>query len=262
MVDYLYVDLESGNLKAAAKGSLGSTPGRWYPVVWVDTLGDTPDTRVMSTIEGIRSWMQSSKSQAVPSAAIIATPTDLTILDSDPVLAQWKQMLTSLKSGYHTDPAPFPYVQTVAMGTQVLQVAYDLTKQHSIIDEKLWVKIEHHPATPGTIQLPGGIACESCDADPSDKEGKPVQPATPEGEGGSPGGSGGGGSGGQPGPNGGGGAPDAPEPFPGPAGACEGEECSGGSGEPGADGNGENGDGDPSDGQSGGSWGIWYGGDE
>ena len=59
MVDYLYVDLDTGNLKAAAKGSLGSTPGRWHPVIWVDTLGDTND-RVMSTMKGLRSWVQHS----------------------------------------------------------------------------------------------------------------------------------------------------------------------------------------------------------
>ena len=170
MVDYLYVDLETGNLKAALKGSLGSVPGIWHPVVWVDTLGDTSNARIMSTIEGIRSWMHASKSASIPSSAIIATATDLTILDSDVVLSQWKQMLNQ-----QVDPAPFPYVHTINMGAQVLQVAYDLTKQHSPpIDEKLWVQIEHNPATPGTIQLPGGISCEPCDADPSDKEGKPV----------------------------------------------------------------------------------------
>ena len=262
MVDYLYVDLETGNLKGAAKGILQNMPGQWFPVVWVDTMGDTSNARVMSTIDGIRSWMQSSRGQSIPSAAIIATPTDLTILDREPVLAAWK---TLLKTG--CTPQPFPYVQTINMGTQVLQVVYDLlgqwdTRPWLTQDQKLWVKIEHHPAKPGTIQLPGGISCEACDADPSDKEGKPVTPATPEGEG-PPGGmgGGGGGGGGDPAPNGGGGAPSAPEPFPGPSGACEDGECSGGSGEPGADGNGE-GDGEPSDSQSGGSWGIWYGGDE
>ena len=259
MVDYLYVDLETGNLKAALKGSLGSVPGIWHPVVWVDTLGDTPNAQVMSTIEGIRLWMKSSRSQTIPSAAIIATPTDLTILDSDPVLDGWTKYLHKQCS-----PSPFPLVHTVRMGKGIMLIAYEPVVAGNPHDERLWVKIENNPAKPGTIQLPGGISCEPCDADPSDKEGQPVTPATPEGEGPPRAGNrrgGGGGGGGDPVPNGGGGAPSAPEPFPGPSGACEDGECSGGSGEPGADGKGE-GDGEPSDSQNGGSWGIWYGGDE
>jgi hypothetical protein len=245
MVDYLYVDLDSGNVKAAPKGSLGGTPGRWHPVVWVDTLTDVSDP-IMSTIEGIRSWMHSSKAAPVPASAIIATSTDLTILDSDAVLTKWKQLLSN-----QVDPSPFPYVHTIDMGPQVLGISYDLTKSHPIQPEDIWVKIEHNPATPGTIQLPGGISCEPSDADPSDKEAKPATPATP-GPPGRPGGHGGGppipgGGGDEPGP-GGGGAPSAPAPFPGPAGAGEGE--------------GQDGDESSDSQESGGAWGVWYGGDE
>ena len=209
----------------------------------------------MSTIEEIRIWITGSKSNRVSSSAIIATPNDIAVLDQDTVLKQWE---TTLSSG--CDPAPFPYVVATNMGGQVMTIAYDLTRQHPIQPEKLWVKIEHNPATPGTIQLPGGISCSPCDADPSKKQ-KPAQPVAP-GPGQMPGGGGGGGGGGGqpvPGP-GGGGAPSAPAPFPGPSGACEDGSC-GGEGEPSASGGGE-GEGDPSDSASGGSWGIWYGGDE
>ena len=250
MVDYLYVDLDSGNLKAATKGSLGGTPGRWHPVVWVDTLGDVADP-IMSTIEGIRSWMHSSKAASIPASAIIATSTDLTILDSDVILTQWKQLLRN-----QVDPHPFPYVHTIDMGPQVLGISYDLTKSHPIQPEDIWIKIEHNPATPGTIQLPGGISCAPSDADPSDKEAKTATPATP-GPSGRPGPGGGPpvpGGGGDPVPGpGGGGPPSAPAPFPGPAGAGEGSE---------GEGEGQNGDSPSDSSESSGAWGIWYGGDE
>lgn len=257
MVDYLYVDLESGNLKPSVKGGMSGVPGKWHPVVWVNTLGDTPNDRIMSTIAGVRSWLQSSKSHSVSTSAVIETPVDLTILDSEPMIQSWQKALKS-----ECMPAPFPYMFTSLMGATVLQISYDLTNSlQTLQDEKLWVKIEHNPAKPGTIQLPGGISCASCDADPSQNGGTPVEPATP-GQSGRPGPGGGGGGGGPPGPPGpgSGGPPSAPAPFPGPAGACE-SDSDGGDGEPSAAGSGE-GEGDPSDSESGGSWGIWYGGDK
>lgn len=254
MVDYLYVDLDTGNLKAAAKGSLGSTPGRWHPVIWVDTLGDTHD-RVMSTMQGLRSWVQHSQSNPVPHSAIIASDTEIILMDNESVLDDWKRMLSQ-----EVDPAPFPYVHTIDMGPSVLNMSYDISQAHPVQPEDLWVKIEHNPANPGTIQLPGGISCAPSDADPSQKQ-KPAQTAAPSpgqqpgGGGNQRGGGGGGGTGGSPVPGpGGGGAPSAPAPFPGPAGA---------GGSNGENGSGGNGGDEPSDSQSqGGAWGIWYGGDE
>ena len=254
MVDYLYVDLESGNLKASVKGGLSGVPGQWHPVIWVNTLGDTPNDRIMSTIAGIRSWLQGSHSIPVSNSAIIETPVDLTILDSETTIQEWTTTLNTKCS-----PNPFPYIILTLLGKTVLQISYASSANLPLEDEKLWVKIEHNPAKPGTIQLPGGISCEECDSDPNEGI-KPAQPATPGGSGGRPGGPGGGG-GGEPVPGpGGGGAPSAPAPFPGPEGACE--DCiPGGEGEPSPSSGGE-GEGEPSDSASGGSWGVWYGGDE